>query len=73
MIQQQPLTLKLYNRQVNYVSLHHTSKSALSSSDRRQASKTFRLLSLNITAEKWSDAVQLQITEPLFVMYTFYF
>lgn len=56
MILQQPLTLKLYNRQVN-VSSHHSRKSALSSSDWKQASKTFRLLSLNITADKWSDAV----------------
>lgn len=40
MILQQPLTLKLYNRQVN-VSLHHSRKSALSSSDRKQVSQTF--------------------------------
>jgi hypothetical protein len=39
----------------------------------KQAKHSRRLLTLNITAEKWSDALQLQITQPLFVMYTFYF
>ena len=40
-----------------------------------QAKHSYSVLtrSLNITAENWSDATQLQITKPLFLMYTFYF